>query len=73
MVVYGSGLSDAAQHSHDDLPILLAGGRGGSLRPDRHIRHPPGTPLSNLHLSLLRRMNTPVESLGDSTGTLADL
>ena len=73
MVVYGSGLSDGSRHSHDDLPILLAGGGGGTLKPGRHLRYPPATPLANLHLSLLARMKAPVDALGNSTGPLRDL
>ena len=33
MVVYGSGISDGDRHNHDDLPMLLAGGGGGTLHP----------------------------------------
>jgi hypothetical protein len=73
MIVYGSGHSDGNSHDHGDLPILLAGGGCGSLRPARHIRYPAGTPLNNLWLSLLDCLNVRVDELGDSTGRLAGL
>lgn len=73
MVVYGSGNSDGNRHNHDDLPILLAGGGGGTLKTGRHVRYPAETPLNNLWLALLERMDVDVEKLGDSSGVLAGL
>ena len=48
MLVYGSGLSDGNSHQHHDLPILLAGGGGGTLKSGRHVRYPDETPMTNL-------------------------
>ena len=48
MIVYGSGLSDGNRHSHEDLPVLLAGRGDGSLKPGRHIVYPKGTPMTNV-------------------------
>jgi hypothetical protein len=73
MIAYGSGNSDGNRHNHDDLPVLLAGGGCGTLRSGRHVRHVRETPLNNLWLSLLDRMGSPVDMLGDSTGRLGDL
>jgi hypothetical protein len=73
MIVYGSGIGDGNRHNHDDLPILVAGGGGGTIKPGRHVAYPKETPLSNLHLSLLDRMGSTPESLGDSTGRLSGL
>ena len=72
-VVYGSCIADGNKHRHDDLPTLLAGRLGGSLRPGRHVRFEPGTPLANLHLSLQQRVGCRVESFADSTGPLTNL
>ena len=73
MIAYGSGNSDGNAHNHDDLPILLAGGGGGTLKTGRHIKYSKETPLNNLWVSLLDRMNAKVSSLGDSSGGLSDL
>jgi Protein of unknown function (DUF1552) len=73
MVVYGSGNSDGNRHNHDDLPILLAGKAGNSIRTGRHVQYNRDTPLNNLWLSMLDRMSSGVEALGDSTGRLANL
>ncbi len=73
MIVYGSGNSDGNRHNHDELPILLAGRGCGTLLPGRHVVFPKETPLNNLWLALLDRMNVKVASLGDSTGMLHGL
>jgi len=73
MIAYGSGNSDGNAHNHDNLPILLAGGGCGTLQTGRHIRYANETPLNNLWVSLLDRMEVEVASLGDSTGALPGL
>jgi hypothetical protein len=70
MIMYGSGNADGNRHSHDNLPILLAGRGGGGLQSGRYSKL-PRTPLTNLFLSMSDRMG--VEKLarhGDSTGRL---
>jgi hypothetical protein len=73
MIVYGSGIGDGNRHNHDDLPILLAGRGAGTIQPGRHIKYDSGTPLNNLFLSMLDRVGVKRDSLGDSTGRLANL
>jgi len=73
MVAYGSGNSDGNRHNHDDLPVLLAGGACGTLKTGRHIRYASETPISNLWVSLLNRMDINVDQIGDSNGELANL
>ncbi len=73
MLSYGSGNSDGNRHNHDDLPVLLIGKGGGTIRPGRHLKLPRETPLNNLWLSLLDRMGVKVDRFGDSTGQLTGL
>jgi Protein of unknown function (DUF1552) len=73
MIVYGSGLSDGNRHTHEDLPILLAGRGDGGLKPGRHIAYSTGTPVTNLYLALLDRLGVHPEKLGDSTGRTEQL
>jgi hypothetical protein len=73
MIVYGSGLADGNQHQHHNLPVVIAGRGRGTLRPGRHVRYPDETPMANLFLSMLDRMEVGVDSWGDSTGRLSDL
>ena len=67
IILYGSGLSDGDLHTQRDLPILVVGGGAGQLKGGRCIRYPDGTPLTNLHLSLLDMAGVHTESLGNST------
>lgn len=73
MIAYGSGNSDGNRHNHNDLPILLAGKGGGTLKPGRHLRFTDNTPLNNLWLSMLDRIGAGTDKLGDSNGRLAGL
>jgi len=73
MLTYGSGNSDGNRHNHDDLPILVAGSGCGTLKPGRHLVFPNETPLNNLWLALLNRMDIQIHQLGDSTGELKDI
>lgn len=72
LLLYGCGLSDSNQHLHNDLPILVAGGRG-RLAGGRHVRLSADTPLTNLQLTLLDALGVPLERFGDSTGRVREL
>ena len=72
IIVYGSGLSDGNRHSHEDLPVLVAG-RGGDFRLGSHVVYPSETPMTNLYLTLLDRMGVQAEKVGDSTGQIEHL
>ena len=73
MVVYGSSLSDGHEHSEDNLPLILAGGGGGTIRSGRQIAYRRETSLSRLHLSLLQRMGVDRERFADATRPLSEL
>jgi hypothetical protein len=70
MVLYGSSLSDGNEHNFDPLPVILAGGASGRLEGSRHLRYEAHTPMANLLLSMLDKMDVHVDSIGDSTGLL---
>jgi hypothetical protein len=69
-VVLGSGISDGNRHNHDDLPVLLAGGGGGTRATGRHVRVARETPMCNLYLTLLDNHGVRLPRFGDSTGRL---
>jgi Protein of unknown function (DUF1552) len=73
MVVYGSAIADGNKHTHEDLPILLAGRGDGSIKTGRHLVYSEKTPTTNLYLTLLDRMGVHPESIGDSTGRIEHL
>ena len=73
MILYGCGNADGNRHTHVNLPIVLAGDGGGTLRPGRYVKH-GSQPASNLFLSLADRMGVAgLERFGDSSGRLANL
>jgi hypothetical protein len=73
LFLYGTGISDSNTHFHDDLPIALVGGKAAGITGGRYIRYPKGTPLTNLHVTILQNMGVPVEQIGDSTGPVGRL
>jgi len=70
LFLYGTGISDSNTHFHDDLPIALVGGKAAGIKGGRYVRFAKGTPLTNMHLTILEHMGVKPESLGDSTGKL---
>jgi len=68
LFMYGTGISDSNTHFHDDLPIALVGGKAAGIKGGRYIRYPKGTPLSNMHVTLLEKLGVPAEKFGNSTG-----
>ncbi len=70
MVMYGSGIGDGNRHNQ---PIILLGRGQGAIVPGRHLKYPRNTPLTNLYVSMLDRMQVPVSQFGDSDGKLLDL
>jgi hypothetical protein len=70
MIVYGAGISDSNRHIHEKLPVLVLGKGNGTLRTGQHIDYGENTPVANLHLALLDRLNVRTGRLGDSTGLL---
>lgn len=66
MLVLAGAMSDGNAHSPHDLPVLLAGGGGGSLTPGRLVASRADTPLCRLWLALLQRQGVPVDRFGDA-------
>jgi hypothetical protein len=74
LVVFGSSISESNIHTHDDLPIVLAGTAGGRVQGNRHLVYPKETPLNNLFLNMFDLAGVPhVDGFGDSTGRLTQL
>ena len=71
--LYGSGMGNPSLHDHVKLPILVAGGAATGLRGGRHINYEKGTPLANLHMTLLDRVGVHLDSFGDSDGSIDGL
>ena len=70
MILYGSAISDANRHHHHDLPIVLAGQGGGTIRTGRFMHNEKNTPLNNLFMSMFQRVGANMPAFGDSNGVL---
>src|SRR6185436_16860244 len=66
-LLFGCGMSDGNGHTPRNLPIVLL---GGAARGGRYLNYPGEPSLANLHLTLLDKLGTPIEKLGDSNGKL---
>jgi Protein of unknown function (DUF1552) len=71
-IVYGSGNADGNRHTHENLPVLLAGEGGGTFHGGRYVQH-GAKPLSNLFLNLADSAGVKLDRFGDSTGRLSDV
>ncbi|HYR87433.1 MAG TPA: DUF1552 domain-containing protein [Terriglobia bacterium] len=71
MIMYGAGISNSQRHAGDNLPLLLVGGGSGRLKGGRHIKYTDKPSIANLLVTLMDKMDVPVERVGGSTGKLA--
>jgi hypothetical protein len=69
-ILYGSGISNSTMHSGDNLPLLLVGGGAGRFKGGRHLAYSNEPPMANLLVTLMDKLDVPVERLGGSTGKL---
>jgi Protein of unknown function (DUF1552) len=69
-ILYGSGISNSNRHSGDNLPILLMGGGAGRLKGGRHLAYADKPSMANLLVTLMDKLDVPVEKIGGSTGRL---
>jgi hypothetical protein len=77
ILMLASSLFDGDAHSAEQLPILLTGKGGGSLRTGRILdyldRGDDHRKVCSLHLSLLDRMGVKLDRFGDATAPLAEI
>ena len=67
-ILYGSGISNSTRHSGENLPLLVVGGGAGKLKGGRHLRYTDKPSMANLLMTLMDKMDVPVERIGGSTG-----
>ena len=70
MVLFGSNLGNANSHDWRNLPILFA---GGDFDHGKHVAFDAkdNTPLSNLYVTMLRKMGIEVDQFSTSNGVLS--
>jgi hypothetical protein len=68
-ILFGSNMGDSNTHDNTNLPILLA---GGGFKHGQHVAfdRENNTPLSNLFVSLLQKMEIETDQFGSSTSTV---
>ncbi len=70
-ILYGSGISNSTRHSGANLPLMMVGGGGGRLPSGRHLTYSDGPSMANLLMTIMDKMDVPVERIGGSNGALS--
>jgi hypothetical protein len=68
LIFYGSGMANSNVHAIDPLPMVAVG--GGVGRGNRHVVLPKQTQIGNLWLTVANKFGSPVNTFGESTGTV---
>jgi hypothetical protein len=69
-ILYGAGISNSQRHSGDNLPLLIVGGGSGRIKGGRHLTYADKPMMANLLVTLMDKMDVPVDHIGGSTGKL---
>jgi hypothetical protein len=69
-ILYGGGISNSTRHSGDNLPLLVVGGGAGRLKGGRHLTYADKPSIANLLVTLMDKLDVPVDRIGGSTGKL---
>jgi hypothetical protein len=73
ILLYGSNMSNSNAHDHYPLPNVLVGGGAGTMKGGLHIKYEERTPMTNLVLTMLQKAGVRQDTLGDSTGIVAEV
>ena len=69
-ILYGGGLSNSTRHSGDNLPLMVVGGGAGRLKGGRHLTYTDKPTMANLLVTLMDKLDVPIDHIGGSTGKL---
>ncbi len=73
-VFCSSEISDGNRHNHDDMPVLLAGGLGGAIKPGQHIQYARDEHFADLFMFLAKSMGVTLDKFGENgTGKITDI
>jgi hypothetical protein len=72
-IVFGSNMSNSDRHNNDPLPTAILGHAHGRIKGGQHVAYPQDSKFADLLVTLFDRNDIPVESIGDSGGTLAEV
>jgi len=68
LLVYGSGMANGNQHTHNPLPMLVAGGAHGRHRGNKHILTAKDTPLANFLSGVVAKAEIETPDIPTITG-----
>ena len=73
MILLTSSLMDGNAHDSRQLPVVLAGGGGGTIKGGQayDLSQDPNRKLCRLHLAVMDRMGVRVDRFGDAENALA--
>ncbi len=71
IVLYGS--SNSNTHNNSNYPTVLAGGTRIGLNHGQFLELTEDTPFSNVHLTILRRLQVDAAAFADSSGEISGL
>lgn len=71
LILYGSGTSTT--HNARNYPLVLAGGKNLGLKHGRFIKPPAERPLGDLFVTLMHRLDVPVQSFADNESEFTEL
>jgi len=69
-ILYGAGISNSNAHSPDNLPLMLVGGGAGRIKGGRHLTYTNKPSSANLLMTIMDKMDYPVDKVGGSNGKL---
>jgi hypothetical protein len=71
LVLFGSGMGNANDHTHSPLPTAILGGGAGQMKKlDHHIAYPPTTAMADLLLAMAQKVGVETDRFGTSTTPL---
>ncbi|MFO7285469.1 MAG: DUF1552 domain-containing protein [Gammaproteobacteria bacterium] len=73
IILFGSNMSDSNVHNQDPLPAAILGRAHGRIKGGQHLVYPQDSRFADLLLTILHRAEIPIESIGDSGGTFAEV
>ncbi|MCB9566541.1 MAG: DUF1552 domain-containing protein [Myxococcales bacterium] len=72
LVYFSAEISDGNAHNHNNMPVLLCGSGGGSIKSGRHLKFDNEPPVANLFTTILNTLGVPNDKFGDDgTGPLS--
>ena len=70
-ILYGS--SNSVTHQNRNYPLILAGGKSMGFKHNQYLRFGEEVPLSNLFVTIQKRMGVKADRFADSTGEIQEV